>query len=48
MESEREIARYIVNLALAHEAAIETKISVATLLIGIEAALKREKQNKGK
>ena len=45
--TEREIAAKIVEQALKHEDAIETKISVATLLIGIEAELKRKADGRG-
>ena len=45
--TDREIARKIVEQALKHEDAIETKISVATLLIGIEAELKRKADGRG-
>lgn len=42
----RETATRIVNQALKHEDAIEINISVATLLIGIEAEIKRAIERK--
>ena len=41
MDDPKEIARKIINQAMNHESAVETKISIITLALAIEAAIKR-------